>query len=185
MNNQRFFDNNKINRQELIEGLKFFYFLRETYNYLLKKQGNSENKFILGFLQVVKNCYDWQAYKINGYRQSLEDYIFWKSSKFYLKAIKKFLACELTKSEFINLMLDRIIYDRNRVLVLSQDFKKQSIIKLSSNHSQFGKIVSDLEFVLQTFNEEPNNYDVDYLTESDLRDVIKRALTEVEKYFTD
>ena len=185
MNIPGFFDNNENNKKELIEALEFYYFLHEIYYYLLEKQENSDNKFILDFLKVVGNYYNWQYYKIKNYSQALYDHIFWKSSEFYLKSMRKFVACELSGSEFVDMILYKIINDRRRASLLQKDFKKQSILELNSNHYQFRKIISDLEFVLEAFDEEPEEDDVDYVTEDDLRGAVKRALVEVEKYFND
>ena len=180
-----FFINNEINKKKEIEELEFGNFLHELYYYLLEKHENDENKFILDFLQVVKNCSDCQVYKVGRYTQSVTDYIFWKSSEFYLKTMREFVACELTGSEFVDMILYTIINDRRRVSRLLDDFKAQSILEFSSNHYKFGNVVSDLELALEAFDDEPEEDDELYLTENDLRDVVKLALIEVEKYFND
>lgn len=177
-----FFEDDK---QESIEALQFFFFLEKIYFSLLEKNANANrNTFIQEFIETLGKNYYWQSYKIRNYLTTLNDYVFWQSSEIYLTSMKKFVCHELDVQEFVDTILYKILDDQQEANVLEKDFEKQATLKLNPKIFQFSKIISNLELTLLAFNEEPEVDDI-YLTENQLRQIIKNVLLKLKPYFTD
>ena len=168
------------NRSQSIESLEFFFFLKEIYFSLLK-DNNSKNNQIQEFIDIIGKNYYYQSYKIQNYRTSLRDYVFWESSDIYLENMKKFVSHECSASDFACTVYFLIRNDLKESECLIKDFEKQSTLELNSKIFQFSKIISDFEFVLEGFIPEPTTN----LTEDELRQIVNNVLPKVQKYFTD
>lgn len=97
--------------------------------------------------------------------------------------MQKFVAGQWNGSEFVNQILYQIIADRIESWDLEKDYQKQQTIELNSKNFQFSRILLNLELPLEAFDNDPNEDDSDYLTEDELREIVQRALIEIEKYF--
>lgn len=172
-------------QKESIESLEFFYFLCEIDVSLLKKYRSSKNSLIQGFLRTVAEYKRWQVSRVNDYATALSDSVFWESSEFYLESIQKFVSGEYSGSEFVDMMFYRIIDDRKKALLLAKDFQKQTRVTINPKNFEFSKIIYDLKLVLITFDDEPEDGDSSYLTENQLREIVRTVLPKVERYFTD
>ena len=180
MNISRFSNSNPANRKKLMEELEFLHFLDKLYSDLVTKNGKSKNSRISDFLEVIEDAYAWQEYKIEDYIQALFDHVFWQSSEHYRTSMEKFVVAEVDASEFVGLILYDILNDRGRAEDLEKDFKKQFILNLDAEHYQFGTIISDLVLVLEGYDD---NEEIRYVTEEELRDVVKTVLSLIQKYF--
>jgi|APDOM4702015191_1054821.scaffolds.fasta_scaffold289534_2 hypothetical protein len=169
-------------RRKSIESLEFFIFLADLYFSLLKKN-DTENRFIQEFIEVIKSHYVWQAYKIGDYSTSLRDHVFWQSREFYLKSMQKFVSHELTGAEFVNQFFFKILNDRKEYSILEEDFKSQATLELNPKSYQFSEIIDNFYLALEAFDDEPEPEDSAFLTEDQLRQIVKNVLPRVEKYF--
>ena len=169
-------------RKKSIESLEFFFFLGDLYLSLLEKN-DTENSFIQEFLGVIASNYSWQYYKIKNYATSLKDYVFWESSEFYLKSMQKFVSHELTGAEFVNEFFFKILNDRKEYSILQKDFKRQAKLELNPKSYQFSEIIDNFYLALEAFDSEPEPGDSGFLTEDQLRQIVKDVLPRVEKYF--
>lgn len=172
-------------RKESIESLEFFYCLAEVVSYLRINYGKSKNILIVNFLKLLECYSSWQLSQVDDYAQSLTDYIFWQSWEFYLESLRKFIAGELSDSEFIDRVLYPILSNKKEAQDLEEDFRQQVTIELDPKSFQFSKILLNLQLLLEAFDDEPEEDDSDYFTEEELREGIKLALRDMEKYFTD
>jgi hypothetical protein len=184
------------NRKQSIQSLQFLFFLKDFYFSLLKKSDTEnirENILIQEFVEAVGKNYYWQLYKISDYRTLLRDFVFWESSQIYLTNMEKFAAGELSGLEFVNRVYYTILADKKDSKILETDFERQATLELNSEIFQFSKVIGDFEFVLSIFDEEPE-IDEDeepeigqssFLTEDQLREIIKKELPKIQKYFID
>jgi len=184
------------NRKQSIQSLQFLFFLKDFYFSLLKKTDTEnirENILIQEFVEAVGKNYYWQLYKISDYRTLLRDFVFWESRQVYLTNMEKFAAGELSGLEFVNHVYYTILADKKDSKILETDFERQATLDLNSEIFQFSKVIGDFEFVLSIFDEEPE-IDEDeepeigqssFLTEDQLREIIKKELPKIQKYFID
>lgn len=181
----KFLSNDFKDRKQFIEELEFFFYLHESYYHLLEKNGKNTNPLISNFLEVLYDSLNWQSYKVQNYSQALTDHIFWQSSDFYRESMEKFVKGEINGSKFVDLTLYTILHDKRKVGALQKDFKKQAFIQLDKNHYQFGTIISDLVFLLETYRADAENDEnlICYITEEELRISVKTALSKIQKYF--
>jgi len=172
-------------RKESIQSLEFFFFLHDFYFHLLEKteKTNSKNSAMNEFVDAIKSYYDWQFYKIHNYSASLMDYVFWQYREFYLEQMQKFVSHELTGREFVDHFYFKLLNDRDESNLLKKDFKKQERLELTPKSYQFSKIIDDFYFALEAFDGEPEPGDSSFLTEDQLRQIVKDVLPRVEKYF--
>jgi hypothetical protein len=107
--------------------------------------------------------------------------------------MEKFAAGELSGLEFVNRVYYTILADKKDSKILETDFERQATLELNSEIFQFSKVIGDFEFVLSIFDEEPE-IDEDeepeigqssFLTEDQLREIIKKELPKIQKYFID
>jgi hypothetical protein len=176
------------NRKQSIQSLQFLFFLQDFYFSLLKKTDTEnirENILIQEFVEAIGKNYYWQLYKISDYRTLLRDFVFWKSRQIYLTSMEKFAAEELSGSEFVNRVYYTILADKKDSKILETDFEKQATLDLNSEIFQFSKVIGDFEFVLSIFDEEPEIGQSSFLTEDQLREIIKKELPKIQKYFID
>lgn len=172
----------KEDRKKSIESLEFFFFLGDLHLSLLKKN-DTENSAIKEFIDVINSHYSWQYYKIHHYATSLRDHVFWESSEFYLKSMQKFIFHELTGAEFVSEFFFKILNDRKEYSILEKDFKRQAKLELNPKSYQFSEIIDNFYLALEAFDEEPEAEDSGFLTEDQLRQIVKDVLPRVEKYF--
>ena len=125
MNIFKFFQKSK---KESIESLEFFYCLAEVVNYLQSKYGKSNNILILNFIKFLEWCRSCFSSQVEDYAQSLTDYIFWQSREFYRESLRKFVASELSGSEFVDRVLYSILSDKKEAQSLEED--SNSIVKI-------------------------------------------------------
>jgi hypothetical protein len=107
--------------------------------------------------------------------------------------MEKFVAEELSGLEFVNRVYYTILANKKDSKILETDFERQATLELNSEIFQFSKVIGDFEFVLSIFDEEPE-IDEDeepeigqssFLTEDQLREIIKKELPKIQKYFID
>jgi hypothetical protein len=170
-------------RRKSIELLEYYFFLTETYSLLLEKN-RSGNILIQEFLDSLENHPYWELRKVEGYLVTLDDYLFWQSREISLEGMENFVAQKWNASEFQNAVYYTLIEDIRESVILEKDFKKQESLELNPEIFQFSKIISDLELALEAFSEEPEDDDLIYLTEDQLREVVKEVFPKVRKYFT-
>jgi hypothetical protein len=60
--------------------------------------------------------------------------------------------------------------------------KKQETLELNPKSYQFSKIISDFYLALEAFDDEPEPGDSSFLSENQLRQIVKDVLPRVEKY---
>ena len=167
-------------RKESIESLEFFYCLAEVVNDLKIKYGKSNNILIVNFMKLLEWCRSCLFSQIQDYGQSLTDYVFWQSREFYLESMQKFVAGELNGSEFVDRVLYSILSDRKEAQSLEEDFHRQVTIDLDSKSFRFSEILVNLQLPLEAFDNEPEE---NIFTEEQLREGVKLALMDMEKYF--
>lgn len=181
----KFLSNDPQNRKQIIEELEFFYYLHESYYHLLEKNGENTNPLISDFLEVLYDSLNWQSYKVQNYCQALFDHIFWQSADFYRESMEKFVKGEINGSEFVDLILYTILHDKRRARTLKRDVKKQALLQLDENHYEFGTIISNLTLSLESYEADAETDDnlIYYITEEELRIIVKDVLSKVQKYF--
>ena len=172
-------------RKQSIESLEFFFLLHDFYVHLLKKKEktNPKNSAINEFVDAIKSYDRWQFYRIQNYVNSLRDYVFWQYREFYLEKMQKFVSHELTGREFVDHFYFKLLNDIDEANLLKKDFKKQETLELNPKSYQFSKIISDFYFALEAFDDEPESGDSSFLSENQLRQIVKDVLPRVEKYF--
>ena len=184
----------KKTRKQSIESLEFFYFLQDLLVSLVGKYGKSTNPLILDFLKGLDGLQSWEARKISPYSQALTDIVFWKSKKFYRETMQKFVVGELNALEFAQEFSDRLLAEKAESNILLEDFLKQADIELNAKSFQFSKIILAFEIPLEVYQNEIEELEEggDQLskndlsfTEDSLKEGVKRALEEVNRYFTD
>lgn len=168
------------NRNQSIESLEFFFFLKEIYFSLLEKN-DSKNNQIQEFIDIIGKNYYYQSYKIQDYITSLRDYVFWESSEIYLENMKKFVSHESSAADFACTIYFLIQNDRKESEFLIKDFEKQSTLELNPKIFQFSKTISDFELILEGFIPETTTN----LTDHELRQIVSNVLPKIQKYFTD
>lgn len=173
------------NRKESIASLEFFFSLNDFYSHLLEKKEKmkSKNSELNQFVDVIDSYCRWQYYKIKDYSNSLKDYVFWQYREFYLEEMQKFVSHELTGREFVDHFYFKLLNDIDEWNLLKKDFQKQEKLELNPKSYQFSKIISDFYFVLEAFDEEPEPDDSNFLSENELRQLVKDVLPRVKKYF--
>ena len=169
-------------RNQSIELLKYYFFVHETY-FLLLKKNQSENVLIQEFLESLNNHRYWQFRKVRDYYITLHDYVFWQSRDIYSESMEKFVAQEWNASEFVSSYYFTLLADRAKSTSLETDFEKQETLELNPEIFQFSKVISMLLDVLSIFSEEPDP-ELPFLTEDELREIVKDHLPKVRKYFT-
>jgi len=97
--------------------------------------------------------------------------------------MQKFVSHELTGREFVEHFYFKLLNDIDEHHFLKKDFKKQETLKLTPESYQFSKIISDFYFVLKAFDDDPEPDDSTFVSENQLRQIVKDVLTRVEKYF--
>jgi Fe-S-cluster formation regulator IscX/YfhJ len=170
-------------KKESIEWLEFFYCLAEVENYLKVKYGKSNNILIINFIKLLEWCSSFLASQVNDYAKSLTDYVFWKSRQFYLESMRKFVAGKSNASEFVDQVLYSILSNKREGQSLEEDFQSQLTLELDSKSFKFSKIILNLILPLEAFDDEPEEGDENYFTEEILREGVKLALIDMEKYF--
>ena len=182
MNILKFFEKSKEESSELLE---FFYCLAEVVNSLKIKYRKSNNILIVNFIKLLEWCRSWLSTQVEDYAQSLTDYIFWQSRQFYLENMRKFVAGELSGSEFVDRVLYSILSDKKEAQSLEENFHDQLTLELDSKSFQFSKIILNLQLPIEAFDDEPEEDNGKYFTEEELREGVKFALIDMEKYFKD
>lgn len=183
----------KKNRKKYIESIEFFYFLDELFFSLLGEYGKSSNPLIIDFLKVIKGFYSGESKKISDYSQALTDFVFWNSKEFYYESMQKFVVGELNGLEFAQEFSDRLLAEKAKSNILHKDFKKQADIELNSKSFQFSKIILDFELILEVYQNEMEELEIGNqlckndlsFTEDSLKEGVKRALRELDRYFAD
>ena len=107
--------------------------------------------------------------------------------------MQKFVVGELNALEFAQEFSDRLLAEKAESNILLEDFQKQADIELNPKSFQFSKIILDFELVLEVYQNEMEELEVgDQLSENDfsftedsLKEGVRRALEEVNKYFAD
>lgn len=168
------------NKKEYIESLQFFYFLTDARKYLFPRYSWSTNWLILTFFRILDWCCSWNLNQIADYLQFLKDSVFCESRDYYHENLQRFIARELKPSEFINHVLYPIQSDKRKARDLEIDFSQQAQIEFDPKSFQFSKIILDLQFILEGFDEEEEAI----ITEEELREAVKLALKDMDKYFT-
>ena len=97
--------------------------------------------------------------------------------------MQKFVSHELTGREFVDHFYFKLLNDIDEANLLKKDFKKQETLELNPKSYQFSKIISDFYFALEAFDDEPEPVDSSFLSENQLRQIVKDVLPRVEKYF--
>ena len=183
----------KESRKQSIESLEFLYFLQELFFSLLGKYGKSTNPLIIDFLKVLEGFYSWESKKIGAYGQALTDVVFWKSKEFYRETMQKFVVGELNALEFAQEFSDRLLAEKAESNILLEDFQKQADIELNPKSFQFSKIILDFELLLEVYQNEMEQLEVGdqfsendlSFTENSLKEAVRCALEEVNRYFAD
>ena len=170
----------KKSRKESIELLEFFYCISDVQSYLVTDYGKSKNILIVNFLNLLEWSSSWYFSQVKNYCQSLTDYVFWQSRNFYLESLRKFVAGELNASEFVDRVLYPILSNKREADDLKREFYRQVNLDLDSKSFEFSKILLALILPLEGFDEEPEE---SFFTEEELREGVKLALKEMEKYF--
>ena len=146
-------------------------------------KNKSENILIQEFLDSLNNHRYWQLRKVEDYLVTLHDYVFWQSREIYLESMENFVAQKWNGSEFVSTAYYILLSDKRKSHILETEFKKQETLELNPEIFQFSKIIKNLEDALEAFSEEPNP-ELPYLTEDQLREIVKDHLPKVRKYFT-
>ena len=97
--------------------------------------------------------------------------------------MQKFVSHELTGREFVDHFYFKLLNDIDEANLLTKDLKKQETLELNPKSYQFSKIISDFYFALEAFDDEPEPGDSSFLSENQLRQIVKDVLPRVEKYF--
>ena len=95
--------------------------------------------------------------------------------------MKKFFSHECSGGDFACTVYFLIRNDIDKSECLIKDFEKQSTLELNPKIFQFSKIISDFEFVLEGFLPEKSIN----LTKDELKQIVNKVLSKVQKYFTD
>ena len=183
----------KENRKQCIRLLEFFKFMSNLYFPLVNEYGESDNSLILEFLKVVEGFYKRDSKTVIAYNQALQDFIFWQSKEFYRETMQKFVVGELNALEFAEEFSDRLLAEQVKSKRLSTDFKQQADIELNSKSFQFSKIILDFELILEGYQDEMQQLEEDdefsendlSFTEDSIKEGVRRALAEIDKYFVD
>ena len=158
----------KKNRNQYIESLEFFDFLQKLFLSLRGTYGKSTNPLILEFLKLIEGFYSWESKKSYPYIQVLTDQVFWRSSKFYLETMRKFVGDELNALEFTQEFSDRLLADRKEANNLLEDFQKQANIEFDPTIFEFSKIILDFELLLEIYQNEVEELKTGESSENDL-----------------
>ena len=169
------------NRDELIRSLEFFQCLSTVIKYVEINHA-SKNPLILDLLQILGRYRDSHWNQVKDYGQLLTDSVFWQSRKFYLEKLQNFVAGKLDGPDFVAEILYKILSDKNEALSLEEDFSQQRTVDLDPKSFQFSKIILNLLLPIEGFDENPEE---SFFTEDELREGVKLALKELEKYFKD
>ena len=172
-------------RKDNMESLEFSYVLIDTHLYLFSRYQKSKNPLVINFLKVISWCSSWYLEQVNDYVESLRDYISWPKRDYYRENLQKFLAGELGSSDFVNQVLYPILSDKREARDLETNFYQQAKIDLDPKSFGFSKIIWNLQLILEGFNENPTEQDDSIITEEELREAVKLALVEINKYFSD
>lgn len=182
----------KKNRNQSIESLEFYFFLKKLFLSLRDTYRENTNPLILDFLKVLEGLYSWESKKICPCLQALTDQVFWGSNKFYRETMRKFVGGELNTLEFAQEFSDRLLADREEANHLVEDFRKQANIELNPNIFEFSKIILDFELLLEVYQNEAEELETGELSENDLSftpnsvlEEVKHALKKIDKYFAD
>ena len=162
-------------RSQSIELLEYYHFLHETY-LLLREKNTSKNILIQEYLESLKNHMNWQFRKVEDSVVCLNDYVFWQSRDVYLISMEKFVAGELSGTEFTKNVYFTLLSDKRESRILGKDFEKQKTLEFNREIFQFSKLMKSFEDVLMMFNED--------FTEDRLREIVRDQLPRVQKYFT-
>ena len=135
----------------------------------------------------------WKSKKIGAYGQALTDFVFWKSKEFYRETMQKFVVGELNALEFAQEFSDRLLAEKAELNILLEDFQKQADIELNPKSSSKSKIILDFELLLEVYQDEMEQLELgDQFSENDLsftensiKEGVRRALEEINRYFAD
>lgn len=86
---------------------------------------------------------------------------------------------------YIQFYLIKNLSDKKEAQSLEEDFQSQLTLELDSKSFQFSKIILNLQLPIEAFDDEPEEDDENYFTEEKLREGVKLALIDMEKYFKD
>ena len=134
------------------------------------------------FLDSLNNHRYWQLRKVEDYLVTLHDYVFWQSREIYLESMEKFVARKWNGSEFVNTVYYFLLSYQRKSYILETEFEKQETLELDPEIFQFSKVIKNLEDALEGLSEEPDP-ELPYLTEDQLREIVKDHLPKVQKYF--
>ena len=176
----KFFQKTRETQSEVAE---FVYFFTDFQHYLKINYGTSKNVLIIHFLKLVDWCWKWQVNQTKDYFQLLTDYIFWESRDYYRDNLEKFVAGELNGVQIVNGVLYPLLSNIREAQDFTENFKGQQKIELDPKSFQFSKIITELQFPLEAFDDEPEEDDYGFLTEEELREIMKVVLKDMEKYF--
>lgn len=181
-------------REESIESLEFFYVLQDLFKYLTQKYENNNNSLIIDFIKTINDLTSWEFRKTRGYSQALTDSVFWESREFYRQTMIEFLAGKLNGLEFTTIFWDRLSVEKAKSENLEKNFKKQNSIELNSKSFQFSKIILAFDLLLYSYQSEIEDLNTeDEVSDNDnlriredyIREHVKLALEEINKYFMD
>lgn len=172
-------------RNENMKLLEFSYVLIDTRTYLFSRYQKSKNPLVLNFLKVIDWCCSWYLGQVNHYVESLRDYVSWPKRHYYRENLQKFIACELSGSDFVNQVLYPILFDKREARDLETNFYQQAKIDLDPKSFGFSQIIWNLQLILEGFNDNPTEEDKSLITEEELRKAVKLALKSMNKYFSD
>jgi hypothetical protein len=136
-------------RSKSIELLQYYFFVKETY-FLLLKKNTSENILIQEFLDSF-----------------LHDYVFWQSREIYLESMENFVARKWNGSEFVSTTYYILLSEKRKSRILETEFEKQERLELNPEIFQFSKVIKNFEDALEPDPE------FRYLTEDHLPKVRK------------
>lgn len=164
-------------REESIQLLQYYYFLKDLHNDLLKN-ADMDNPLIQDFLAVIQKDFLSYSTQIADYKTMLSDYIFISKGKIYLEILQKFVLEELSGTEFVDIILPQFYESLTDSLYLQMDFKRQVTLQLRPEIFRFSVIIGDYLFIMV------KAFDQGKITEVNLREVIKEdILPKVKKYF--
>ena len=168
------------NRKDLIQALKFSYFLSETCKDLKNKYSKTKNPLIQNFLKFLNWFNSWHWDRVNDYIQLLTDYPFWTSREYYREQIRKVLEYELSALDFVAETIYPIRSHTREGLDLKENFRLQATIELAPKSLGFSISLLGLTAILEGFDEDPEE---SFFTEDELRAVIQKVGIKLEKYF--
>ena len=106
--------------------------------------------------------------------------------------MEKFINGEVNALEFAQDFSDKLLLDKEKSEKLLENFQEHADIELNPNIFEFSKLILGFQFPLEVYQNEVEELETGELSENDLSftqdsilEAVKRALEEINKYFTD